>query len=44
MIVPCVRGREGAAKGARRRDIRYEEYGVAVELDGRAAHPGDMRL
>jgi hypothetical protein len=25
------------------RDVLYGEYGVAVELDGRAAHPGDMR-
>jgi hypothetical protein len=25
------------------RDQLYEEYGVAVELDGRAAHPGDTR-
>ena len=25
------------------RDVLYEEYGVAVELDGRAAHPGDLR-
>lgn len=25
------------------RDVLYEEYGVAVELDGRAAHPGDTR-
>jgi hypothetical protein len=25
------------------RDVLYEDYGVAVELDGRAAHPGDLR-
>lgn len=25
------------------RDFLYEEHGVAVELDGRAAHPGDTR-
>jgi very-short-patch-repair endonuclease len=25
------------------RDVLYEAYGVAVELDGRAAHPGDRR-
>jgi hypothetical protein len=25
------------------RDALYKEYGVAVELDGRAAHPGDLR-
>jgi hypothetical protein len=25
------------------RDVVYEEYDVAVELDGRAAHPGDTR-
>jgi hypothetical protein len=25
------------------RDVLYEQYGVAVELDGRAAHPGDRR-
>jgi hypothetical protein len=25
------------------RDVLYEDYGVAVELDGRAAHPGDTR-
>jgi very-short-patch-repair endonuclease len=25
------------------RDVLYEQYAVAVELDGRAAHPGDLR-
>lgn len=35
---PGVRG-----KHKEYRDILYEEYGVAVELDGRAAHPGDTR-
>lgn len=25
------------------RDVLYEEYGVAVELDGRSAHPGETR-
>jgi hypothetical protein len=25
------------------RDVLYEEYAVAVELDGRTAHPGDTR-
>lgn len=25
------------------RDVLYEEYAVAVELDGRVAHPGDAR-
>jgi hypothetical protein len=25
------------------RDVLYEGYGVAVELDGKAAHPGDRR-
>jgi hypothetical protein len=25
------------------RDVLYEAYGVAVELDGQAAHPGDRR-
>jgi hypothetical protein len=25
------------------RDVLYDEYSVAVELDGRAAHPGDTR-
>lgn len=25
------------------RDVLYEEYAVAVELDGRVAHPGDTR-
>lgn len=25
------------------RDVLYDQYGVAVELDGRAAHPGDRR-
>lgn len=25
------------------RDVLYEDYGLAVELDGRAAHPGDTR-
>jgi hypothetical protein len=32
-------------RGGRReyRDVWYQRYGVAVELDGRAAHPGDTR-
>jgi hypothetical protein len=25
------------------RDVLYQDFGVAVELDGRAAHPGDLR-
>lgn len=25
------------------RDVLYEKYGVAVELDGQVAHPGDLR-
>jgi predicted transcriptional regulator of viral defense system len=25
------------------RDVLYDQYGLAVELDGRAAHPGDQR-
>jgi hypothetical protein len=25
------------------RDVLYEAYGVAIELDGRAAHPGELR-
>ncbi len=25
------------------RDVLYDEYGLTVELDGRAAHPGDTR-
>jgi hypothetical protein len=25
------------------RDVLYEQYALAVELDGRAAHPGDQR-
>jgi hypothetical protein len=34
-----------ARQGARviYRDVLYDEYDVAVELDGRAAHPGDLR-
>jgi hypothetical protein len=34
-----------ARVGGRRayRDVLYAEYGVAVELDGQAAHPGDLR-
>jgi hypothetical protein len=34
-----------AQRGARTvyRDVLYEEHGVAVELDGRLAHPGDAR-
>jgi hypothetical protein len=31
------------AGGAIYRDVLYEQYAVAVELDGRAAHPGDQR-
>ena len=29
--------------GRVRRDVLYDEYGLTVELDGRAAHPGDTR-
>jgi very-short-patch-repair endonuclease len=40
-------GRRQAARrfAGRRRyeDVRYDEYGVVVELDGRAAHPDDER-
>ena len=34
-----------AARGGRieYRDVLYEDYNLAVELDGRAAHPGDTR-
>jgi hypothetical protein len=38
--------RQARARHDRRtqyRDVLYEEYGVAVELDGRATHPGDLR-
>jgi very-short-patch-repair endonuclease len=30
-------------EGTIHRDVLYREYGVAVELDGRAHHPGDLR-
>lgn len=36
-----VRARQGT--GAIYRDVLYEEYALAVELDGRAAHPADLR-
>ena len=38
--------RQARARHGRRRayrDVLYAEHGVAVELDGRAAHPGDLR-
>jgi len=38
--------RQAQARHGRRtqyRDVLYDEYAVAVELDGRAAHPGDLR-
>jgi very-short-patch-repair endonuclease len=38
--------RQAAASHAGRReyrDVLYEGYGLIVELDGRAAHPGDTR-
>src|SRR5512142_1995733 len=34
-------GRRGA--GRRYDDVRYEEFGLVVELDGRAAHPEERR-
>jgi hypothetical protein len=36
-----ARAAQGA--GVIYRDVLYDEYGVAVELDGRSAHPGDLR-
>jgi hypothetical protein len=36
-----ARARHG--RGAIYRDVLYEQYAVAVELDGRLAHPGDQR-
>jgi hypothetical protein len=36
-----ARARQGAS--AIYRDVLYDQYAVAVELDGRAAHPGDRR-
>src|SRR5450755_3345155 len=36
-----ARGRQG--RRTQYRDVLYDDYGVAVELDGRAAHPGDLR-
>jgi hypothetical protein len=34
---------EGRAGHRRYRDVRYRRWRVVVELDGRAAHPGDQR-
>ena len=36
-----ARARRG--RGTIYRDVLYDQYAVAVELDGRAAHPGDQR-
>jgi hypothetical protein len=36
-----ARARQG--HGTIYRDVLYDEYAVAVELDGRVAHPGDQR-
>jgi predicted transcriptional regulator of viral defense system len=36
-----ARARQG--RGTIYRDVLYEQYALAVELDGRAAHPGDQR-
>jgi very-short-patch-repair endonuclease len=36
-----ARARRG--RGSIYRDVLYDQYAVAVELDGRAAHPGDQR-
>jgi hypothetical protein len=36
-----ARARQGGS--AIYRDVLYDQYAVAVELDGRAAHPGDRR-
>jgi hypothetical protein len=36
-----ARARQG--RGTIYRDVLYDQYAVAVELDGRAAHPGDQR-
>jgi hypothetical protein len=35
--------RTGAGGSSRYEDVRYEEYGVIVELDGRQAHPESER-
>lgn len=40
-----TRNRPETVAGSRRyRDVRYEEYAVVVELDGREAHPDDERF
>jgi predicted transcriptional regulator of viral defense system len=36
-----ARARQG--RGTIYRDVLYDQYALAVELDGRAAHPGDRR-
>jgi len=43
--LPRGRRQAKAVSGGRRiyRDVLYDEYHLAVELDGRAAHPGDAR-
>src|SRR5262245_40705594 len=43
--LPRGRRQAKAVSGGRRiyRDVLYDEYHLAVELDGRAAHPGDGR-
>jgi hypothetical protein len=43
--LPRGRRQAQARRGTRTeyRDVLYDEYDVAVELDGRAAHPGDRR-
>jgi hypothetical protein len=43
--LPRGRRQAGAVSSGRRvyRDILYDGYGLVVELDGRAAHPGDTR-
>jgi very-short-patch-repair endonuclease len=43
--LPCGKRQvKAAAAGARvYRDVLYDEYALIVELDGRAAHPGDTR-
>jgi very-short-patch-repair endonuclease len=36
--------RQAPGSGRRYRDVLYRRYGTVVELDGRAAHPEDLRF